>query len=155
MYITGCTFTKDCYNDLLRSYCLNGAIANNNATSCYNCMIQEVTDIHLQGLGLPKKATWCSVQINKQMRHHAKTSHGITTDLYTHRNTYAKYGKGQGETSSPANWIFQSSTILAALHALASGIVLCSTCGWLTSKQTAESYVDNTDCTYCGQTKQQ
>eukprot|EP00957_Ditylum_brightwellii_P104686 7977876-Ditylum_brightwellii.AAC.1 len=57
--------------------------------------------------------------------------------------------------SSPANWLFQSSTILVALHVLASGIVLYSICRQSTSKQTAESYMDNIDCTYCDQPKQE
>eukprot|EP00957_Ditylum_brightwellii_P088893 6769201-Ditylum_brightwellii.AAC.1 len=77
-------------------------------------MIPEVTAVHLQVLGLPEEATGCSVQVNKQMRHHVKTLHGITTDFYIHHNSYAKYGEGQGKILSPDNWLLQPSTILAA-----------------------------------------
>eukprot|EP00957_Ditylum_brightwellii_P142390 10848782-Ditylum_brightwellii.AAC.1 len=34
--------------DCLRLFRLNGAILNNNATACYDCMIPELSSIHLQ-----------------------------------------------------------------------------------------------------------
>eukprot|EP00957_Ditylum_brightwellii_P029098 2198862-Ditylum_brightwellii.AAC.1 len=39
---------------------LNGAILNNSATACYDRMIPELSSLHLQSLGLPKKAAKCS-----------------------------------------------------------------------------------------------
>eukprot|EP00957_Ditylum_brightwellii_P143235 10913203-Ditylum_brightwellii.AAC.1 len=44
--------TMDCFH----LFHLNGVILNNNATSCYDRMIPEVTSIHLQSLGLPEEA---------------------------------------------------------------------------------------------------
>eukprot|EP00957_Ditylum_brightwellii_P139094 10601806-Ditylum_brightwellii.AAC.1 len=64
--------TMDCLN-LFR---LNGAILNNNSTACYNCMIPELSSIHLQSLGLPDNAVKCSVLLNHNMKHHVKTKAG-------------------------------------------------------------------------------
>eukprot|EP00957_Ditylum_brightwellii_P090660 6904885-Ditylum_brightwellii.AAC.1 len=64
--------------DCFRLFRLNGAILNNNATTCYNHMIPEVSSFHLQSLGLPDNATKCSVLNNKQMKHQIKTSAGVS-----------------------------------------------------------------------------
>eukprot|EP00957_Ditylum_brightwellii_P183689 13991165-Ditylum_brightwellii.AAC.1 len=61
--------TLDCFQ-LFR---LNGAILNNNATACYDCMIPEVSSLNLQSLGLPETADKCSVLLNHNMRHYIKT----------------------------------------------------------------------------------
>eukprot|EP00957_Ditylum_brightwellii_P061033 4633187-Ditylum_brightwellii.AAC.1 len=88
------------------------------------------------------------------MTHYVKTSEGVSNDHYKHTSEYGKFGEGQSKASSPSNWLFQSSTILNALHALVSGIFLFSICRKFTAKRTAEVYVDDADCTYIDQTKQ-
>eukprot|EP00957_Ditylum_brightwellii_P184577 14057768-Ditylum_brightwellii.AAC.1 len=55
---------------------LNGAILNNDASTCYDRMIPEVSSVHLQSLGLPDNATNCSVLINKNMKRSIKTTAG-------------------------------------------------------------------------------
>eukprot|EP00957_Ditylum_brightwellii_P026314 1990300-Ditylum_brightwellii.AAC.1 len=99
-------------------FCLNGAVLNNGAKACYNRMIPEVTFLHLQSLGLPPAATKCSLLLNKNMSHFVITSEGILAESYKHTDVFAKYREGQGKASSPSNWLFQSSTILNALHVL-------------------------------------
>eukprot|EP00957_Ditylum_brightwellii_P192547 14660061-Ditylum_brightwellii.AAC.1 len=89
-------------------------------------MIPELSSIHLQGLGLPDNAAKCSVLLNHNMQHHVKTKAGVTTDYYTHEANNKKFGEGQGKTSSPSNWLFQSLTLLNALHLLCKGIFLFS-----------------------------
>eukprot|EP00957_Ditylum_brightwellii_P025334 1916634-Ditylum_brightwellii.AAC.1 len=108
--------------DSLRLFQLNGAVLNNDAKACYNRMIPEVTALHLQSLGLPDNATKCSVKINKKMKHYIKTAEGVSQEHYQHTDSYAKFGERQGKSSSPSNWLFQSSTILNALHSLVGGI---------------------------------
>eukprot|EP00957_Ditylum_brightwellii_P172294 13116311-Ditylum_brightwellii.AAC.1 len=79
------------------------------------------------------------------MCHHVKTTAGITEDYYSHTTEIPKFGEGQGKASSPPNWLFLSSTLLAALHALCSSVFLLSISKRFTSKRVAESYVDDTD----------
>eukprot|EP00957_Ditylum_brightwellii_P140870 10730896-Ditylum_brightwellii.AAC.1 len=62
------------------------------------------------------------------MEHYVKTSEGILVGCYKHSETFAKYGEDQGKASSPSNWLFQSSTIPNAPHALVSD------CTYLDSK---------------------
>eukprot|EP00957_Ditylum_brightwellii_P003214 244903-Ditylum_brightwellii.AAC.1 len=113
----------------LRLFRLNSAVLNNDAMACYDQMIPEVTALHLQSLGLPSEATKCSVLLNHNMTHCIKTSKGVSNDHYKHTSEYRKFGEGQGKASSLSNWMFQSSTILNALHALVSGIFLISIVG--------------------------
>eukprot|EP00957_Ditylum_brightwellii_P204753 15340713-Ditylum_brightwellii.AAC.1 len=114
--------------DCLRLFWLNGALLNNNTVACYDRMIPQLTSLLLQSLGLPKPTTRCSVLLNKNMKHHIKTTAGIIEEFYQHSSQTPKFGEGQGKASSPPNWLFLSSTLLAALHAICSGISLTSTC---------------------------
>eukprot|EP00957_Ditylum_brightwellii_P172139 13104745-Ditylum_brightwellii.AAC.1 len=104
--------TMDCF----RLFCLNRAILNNDATACYDQMIPEETFLHLQSLGLPEEAVKCSVLLNHNMRHHVKTTTGVSSKHYMHKSGNKKYCEGQGKTSFPSNWLFQISTMLSALH---------------------------------------
>eukprot|EP00957_Ditylum_brightwellii_P106030 8087923-Ditylum_brightwellii.AAC.2 len=136
-------------------FCLNGAILNNSTTACYNYMIPELTSIHLQRFGLPEEAVNCSVLLNHNMCHHVKTKAGVSKEHYRHELGNEKYGEGQGKTSSPSNWTFQISTMLSALHKLVLGINMFSVCKQYVEKRVAESYVDDTDCTYLDQQDQE
>eukprot|EP00957_Ditylum_brightwellii_P061354 4656741-Ditylum_brightwellii.AAC.1 len=62
--------TMDCFH----LFPLNGAILNNDTMACYDCMIPDVTSIHLQSLDLPEEAVKGSVLLNHNMRHHVKTT---------------------------------------------------------------------------------
>eukprot|EP00957_Ditylum_brightwellii_P059343 4505273-Ditylum_brightwellii.AAC.1 len=55
--------------DYIRLYRLNSAILNNDAATCYNRMIPELTAVHLQALGLPDNATVTSVKLNQNAKH--------------------------------------------------------------------------------------
>eukprot|EP00957_Ditylum_brightwellii_P090427 6886363-Ditylum_brightwellii.AAC.2 len=112
--------------DSLCLFCLNSAVLNNDAKACYDRMIPEVISLHLQSLGLPPVAIKCSMLLNKNMSHHVKMPEGILAESYKHTDTFTKYGERQGKASSLSNWLFQSLTILNALHALASSIFLVS-----------------------------
>eukprot|EP00957_Ditylum_brightwellii_P183182 13953204-Ditylum_brightwellii.AAC.1 len=89
--------------DCLRLFRLNGAVLNNNAMACYDRMIPEMTALHLQSLGLPRKATKCSVLLNYNMTYYIKTPKGVSTDHYKHTSEYGKFGEGQGKASTLSN----------------------------------------------------
>eukprot|EP00957_Ditylum_brightwellii_P116054 8853463-Ditylum_brightwellii.AAC.1 len=140
--------------DCLRLFRHNSAILNNNTTACYDRMIPELSSLHLQSLGLPKKAANYSVLLNHDMKHHVKTQAGVTTEFYKHEVNKEKFGEGQGKTSSPSNWLFQSLTLLTTLHGLCKGIFLFSVCKRFVEKRVAEAYVDDADCSYVDQKDQ-
>eukprot|EP00957_Ditylum_brightwellii_P141487 10778624-Ditylum_brightwellii.AAC.1 len=141
--------------DCLHLFRLNGTILNNDATACYDQMILKISSLHVQSLGLPDNATKCSVLLNHNMKHYVKTNTGITKEFYKHEPTNKKFGKGQGKTSSLSNWLFQSSTLLNALHYLCVGIYLFGVCQKFVEKRVAEAYVDDADCTYVDQSNQE
>eukprot|EP00957_Ditylum_brightwellii_P073921 5617242-Ditylum_brightwellii.AAC.1 len=89
-------------------------------------MIPALTSMHLQGLGLPKKAAEYSVLVNQNMKHYVRTNAGESKEFYQHSAAYMKGGEGQGKTSSPPNWLFQSSTLLNSLEEQCKGLYLTS-----------------------------
>eukprot|EP00957_Ditylum_brightwellii_P110447 8423291-Ditylum_brightwellii.AAC.1 len=116
--------------DSLQLFRLNGALLNNDAVACYNQMIPAVSSLNLQSLGLPKSAAICSVKINKQMKHYVQTIACESTEFYQYSEEYTKGGERQGKTSSPPNWLFQSSTLLSSLEEQCNGLYLTSVDVW-------------------------
>eukprot|EP00957_Ditylum_brightwellii_P132857 10131383-Ditylum_brightwellii.AAC.1 len=141
--------------DLLHLFRLNGGLLNNDAVACYNRMIPALSLLHLQSLGLPETAAMCNVQLNKRMKHHVRTNAGESSKYYQHLESYMKGGEGQGKTSSPPNWLFQSLTLLKSLEEQCTGLYLTSIEQKYTSKRVAEGYVDDCNAGMADQRTQQ
>eukprot|EP00957_Ditylum_brightwellii_P140394 10696973-Ditylum_brightwellii.AAC.1 len=58
-------------------------------------MIPQLTFLTIQSLGLPKKATKCSVHLSKDMQQFVRTLAGFSKDYYTHSEYYPKFGEDQ------------------------------------------------------------
>eukprot|EP00957_Ditylum_brightwellii_P073958 5619933-Ditylum_brightwellii.AAC.1 len=59
------------------------------------------------------------------------------------------FGEGQGKGSSPSNWLFTVSTLLAVLHQLCTGVKLFSVCRNKKAERVADAYVDDTGGRLC------
>eukprot|EP00957_Ditylum_brightwellii_P184498 14052776-Ditylum_brightwellii.AAC.1 len=81
--------------DCLCLFRLNGAILNSDATARYDCMIPEVSSLHLQSSGLPNNTTKCSVLLNHNMKHHVKMKARVTKEFYKHEPNDEKFGEDQ------------------------------------------------------------
>eukprot|EP00957_Ditylum_brightwellii_P130984 9991298-Ditylum_brightwellii.AAC.1 len=132
---------------------LNGTILNNDAAACYNCMIPELTAVHLQALELPDNAMVTSVKLNQNAKHYIRTMAGLTDTFYQSMPDCPSFGKGQGKGSSPSNWLFTVSTLLAVLHNLRTGVKLFSVCRNRKAERVADTYVDYTGNTYVNEEK--
>eukprot|EP00957_Ditylum_brightwellii_P189270 14405923-Ditylum_brightwellii.AAC.2 len=139
--------------DNIRLYCLNGAILNNDTESCYDCMILELAVLHLQALGMPKPAVKTNVLFNHKAKHYVKNDAGVTKEFYQSTPNCPFFGKGQGKSSSPANWLFTCFTLLIALEMLCTGMVMVSLCLRMRVEQVAGAYVDDTSNIYVSEEK--
>eukprot|EP00957_Ditylum_brightwellii_P038440 2905972-Ditylum_brightwellii.AAC.1 len=87
----------------MRLFRLNGALLNNDAVACYDCVILALTFIHLQNLSLPEKAAEYSVKLNCNMKYYVYTTAGKPKQFYHHNDMCGIYGEGQGKGSSHPN----------------------------------------------------
>eukprot|EP00957_Ditylum_brightwellii_P072602 5517295-Ditylum_brightwellii.AAC.1 len=107
-------------------------------------MIPELTAVHLQALGLPNNATTTSVKLNQKAKHHIKTTADVTDTFYQSTPDCSSFGEGQGKGSSPSNWLFTVSTLLAALHQLCTGVKLFTVFWNKKAERVADAYFDDT-----------
>eukprot|EP00957_Ditylum_brightwellii_P078753 5987556-Ditylum_brightwellii.AAC.1 len=63
------------------------------------------------------------------MKYYVCTNTGESSDFYQHTKEYMKGSKGQGKSSSPPNWLFQSSTLLKSLEDQCDGLYMTSVDG--------------------------
>eukprot|EP00957_Ditylum_brightwellii_P119166 9089796-Ditylum_brightwellii.AAC.1 len=108
------TVTMDC----ICLFRLNATILNNNAEAWYSHITPELTGMHLKALGLPNNAVKTSILLNQNTKHYIKTSDGVTKVCYQSIPDCPSFDEGEGKGSSPSNWMFICSTLVAALHNL-------------------------------------
>eukprot|EP00957_Ditylum_brightwellii_P009472 715059-Ditylum_brightwellii.AAC.1 len=117
-------------------YRLNGAILSNDTAACYDCMIPELTSVHLQALGMPKNAIKTSVLLNQKAKHYVTTKAGILRSFINPLQNALPLGKAK------------VSTLLTALHRLCMGVQVFSVCKRKKAEKVADAYVDHTGNTY-------
>eukprot|EP00957_Ditylum_brightwellii_P197050 15012008-Ditylum_brightwellii.AAC.1 len=99
-------------------------------------------------------ATVTSVKLNQNAKHHIKTTAGVTDTFYQSMPDCLSFGKGQGKGSSPSNWLFTVSALLAALQNLCTGVKLFSVCHNKKAEKVADAYGDDTGNTDVNEEKQ-
>eukprot|EP00957_Ditylum_brightwellii_P159134 12111435-Ditylum_brightwellii.AAC.1 len=103
---------------------------------------------------MPENAVKTSVLLNHKAKHYVKTKAEVTTEYYQSTEDCLSYREGQGKVSSPSNWLFKVSTLLAALHSLCTGLKMVSACKHKKANQVANTYVDGTGNMYVNEEKQ-
>eukprot|EP00957_Ditylum_brightwellii_P205123 15342377-Ditylum_brightwellii.AAC.1 len=78
---------------------------------------------------------------------------GMSDTFYQSTSDCPFFNEGQGKGSSPSNWLFTVSTLIAALHNLCTRVKLFSICRKKTER-VADAYVDGTGKTYVNEEKQ-
>eukprot|EP00957_Ditylum_brightwellii_P003897 296627-Ditylum_brightwellii.AAC.1 len=94
-------------------YCSRKSFINfdNDAASCYNQILPNISSLVARKNGLHKNATSIHAQTLEQANHRLKTSLGVSKEYYQHCTIFPIYGSGQGDTNSLGIWLTISSTI--------------------------------------------
>eukprot|EP00957_Ditylum_brightwellii_P115386 8800368-Ditylum_brightwellii.AAC.1 len=94
-------------------YCLRKPLVNfdNDAASCYDQILSNVSSLVARKKGLDKNITFVNAQMLEQTKYRLKTVLGVSNEYYQHCTTFPIYGSGQGATNSFGIWLTISSTI--------------------------------------------
>eukprot|EP00957_Ditylum_brightwellii_P015911 1198213-Ditylum_brightwellii.AAC.1 len=94
-------------------FCSRKSLFNfdNDAASCYDWILHNVTSLVAKKKGLHKNVTFVYNQMLEQAKYKLKTALGVSKEYYQHCTTLPIYGSGQGATNSLGIWLTISSTI--------------------------------------------
>eukprot|EP00957_Ditylum_brightwellii_P140240 10685465-Ditylum_brightwellii.AAC.1 len=84
---------------------------DNDAASCYDRILPNVSSLVAQKFGLHKNVPFTHATTLEQAKYCLKTALGISDEYYQHCQLYPIYGSGQDATNSPQTWLKISSTL--------------------------------------------
>jgi hypothetical protein len=100
------------------------ATMDNDAKSCYDRIICNLTMIISQYYGLTPKTANTQGQTLKKMQYRLRMALGDSTKYYKHSKKTPIHGTGQGSCASHAIWLLISSTLMNCLAELAGGMTM-------------------------------
>eukprot|EP00957_Ditylum_brightwellii_P092225 7020948-Ditylum_brightwellii.AAC.1 len=84
---------------------------DNDAASCYDRMLPNISSLVVRKKGLHKNVTFVHAQMLEQAKYRLKTALGVSKEFYQHCKTFPIYSSGKGATNSPGIWLTISSAI--------------------------------------------
>jgi hypothetical protein len=89
---------------------------DNDATSCYDCIIAAIASLVSRSYGQHRDVCFVHAETLQDAKFRLKTEMGVTDEFYKHSTAYPIYGTGQWSGNSPVIWVFISS-VLFQCHA--------------------------------------
>lgn len=131
-------------HDLTRVLKQTAAFVENDATGCYDRLINNLILMILRKLGLPATETSFLGQLWDDTIHLIKTIYGTSTVTYTTTADMPLYGPGQGSMCGPIFWILCYWLIVSSLDPTITAAQYISACRSVIVKITGVSFVDDT-----------
>jgi hypothetical protein len=97
---------------------------DNNAKTCYDCIICNLAMIVSQYFGVSSTAAQMQETTLKRMCFRICTAVGDSSNFYSHSTTTPVHGIGQGSCASPAIWLLISSILMDCLSKLGNGLAM-------------------------------
>jgi hypothetical protein len=109
-------FIEEIQSEICRVSRKSNVKFDNDATSCYDCILPSFTSIASHKFGIHKNVAFVMASTLQECKYKLKTLLGVSEQFYQHCSIFPIYGTGQGSGNSPAIWCIISS-ILFDCHA--------------------------------------
>ena len=124
------------------------AYIENDATGCYDRIVNPLVLLFLRKLGVPDNtakslsATW------DDTAHHIKTMYGVSEANYKNSLAYFLFGPGQGSTIGPLLWLLCFLLIVSSLSKQTPRMSICSVDGKTSVRMHGDAFVDDAGLGY-------
>jgi hypothetical protein len=131
-------------HDYLRLTKQTAAFVENDATGCYDRLMNNIILMILKKFGIPKTVTSCLGSIWDNTVHLIKTIYGTSHITYNSTPDMPLYGPGQGSMCGPIFWILCYWLIISSLDPSITSAQYISVCKSIIVNMTGISFVDDT-----------
>ena len=132
--------------DIIRQTKLPAALCSNDAKSCYDRVLHSIVSLAYRRLGVPNPPVQCMLDSIQNMKHHIRTSHGVSTITLSKTNTLLPFqGILQGNGASPTTWVIISTPLLNMLRKAGNGAKFVSPMSKEYTHLVGFAFVDDTD----------
>ena len=103
--------------DIIRQHRLPAILCSNDAKSCYDRILHPIASLAYRRVGVPLAPVKCMLECIQEMKHHIRTSYGLSDDTFDMRDLEEKLqGILQGNGAAPATWVLISTPLLNMLR---------------------------------------
>jgi hypothetical protein len=131
-------------HDQIRLLKHTAAFVENDATGCYDRLVNNLILMVLQKLGVPPTVTTFFSSLWDQTIHLIKTIYGTSNITYTSTPDMPLYGLGQGSMCGPIFWLLCYWLIILSLDPTITASRYISVCKTIIIHVTGVSFVDDT-----------
>jgi hypothetical protein len=131
-------------HDHIRLLKKTAAFVENDATGCYDRLMNNLILMVLKKLGIPPTVTSCLGEIWDNTVHLIKNIYGTSMITYTSTLEVPLYGPGQGSMCGPIFWILCYWLIVSSLDPTITSAQYISVCKSILVEITGVSFVDDT-----------
>ena len=122
----------------------NGALTDCDAKACYDRVVPMLLYQCYHKAGLPHHTCQWLKNCLTQMKYHAVTAHGISTEYSASTDSQQLYGIGQGATDAPTGWLLVSTILSRYYNKKATGTILQDPTGQYRTQWKHVMFVDDT-----------
>jgi hypothetical protein len=120
------------------------ATMDNNAKSCYDCIICNLAMIISQYFGVNSKVAKTQATTLKKMQFRLRAALGDSKKYYSHSEDTPVHVTGQGSCASPLIWLRISSILMDCLKELAGGMWMTNPNDMIMIQQWIDGFMNNT-----------
>ena len=103
--------------DIIRQHRLPAILCSNDAKSCYDRILHPMASLAYRRAGVPLAPVKAMLECIQEMKHHVRTSYGLSDDTFDTRDLEEKMqGILQGNGAAPTTWVLISSPLLNLLR---------------------------------------
>jgi len=119
------------------------AYIENDATGCYDRIVNPLVLLFLRKLGIPQPVLQSIAKTWANTTHKIKTTYGVSNAQYQNSLEYFLFGPGQGSTIGPLLWLICFLLIVRSLGMPASGMTMWSVDGSVMAAMKGDAFVDD------------
>ena len=116
---------------------------DNDAKSCYDCIVISFAMTLCQRLGMPASACIMAALCLQNAKYFIKTKFGISESFYSSTAEHPTHGPGQGSRMGPVLWLIISCLLFAAMARLCQGAHFSNPSQTVELRRTGDGFVDD------------
>ena len=129
--------------DIIWMNCLLARNIDNDATACFDRMVENQTNLCCQHQGASKKYLKLHAQTHDKLQYFIWHKFGISKGFNHHSQEFPWHGSGQGTGDAPPWWLVVSDPVICAYNSKAHLWYVYHPDGWLETTQSVEIFIDD------------
>ena len=134
---------KELTFSIMRLLRLNGGCFDNDATACFDRIIENQSNLSCKAQGSPDSFLRLHANTMQHTKYYMRTNYGVSKGYNMHGTNTPFWGSGQGAGDSTTRWVFTSTPLLAAQRKHGHKSAITSPDGRALADTSVDAFIDD------------